>query len=106
MLEFMNFDTVANVCTDPWRRGILADEIAALVPGALVTTAGLRRAFNLADERAVKAMIERGELPAPAQLRTGHVWTAGALVRHWEHMLDAAAKDAGGAKRMLQQHSA
>lgn len=87
---------------------IYCADIAALPPGAIVTTAALQRAFGLTDPdaRSIKNMVDRGELPPPAKMRGGNVWTAGALVRHWEKLMERAAKDADEKQRTLKQHTA
>ena len=81
-------------------------EIAALPPGAPVTTSALVRAFRLKDERGLKNMVERGELPRPAWMTGRHFWTAGSLVKHWQKLQDEAQTEADEKRRTMQQHSA
>jgi hypothetical protein len=42
----------------------------------------------------IRRAAARGELPAPARLLGGNCWTAGAIVRHIEGRMTAAAKEA------------
>lgn len=71
----------------------LVPELGELGPGALVTEAGLARLLHR-HPSAIKRAVQRGELPPPIRLLGAPAWTCGAVVRHLEARLEAAAKEA------------
>ncbi|HLX64688.1 MAG TPA: hypothetical protein VKX17_25685 [Planctomycetota bacterium] len=84
--------------------GIFA-ELGALPAGAIVNETALARIFGRHTE-SVKRAIDRGELPAPARMFGSNCWTAGAIVRHLERRLEAAAKEQERKERTIKEHCA
>jgi hypothetical protein len=80
----------------------VCSELGALPPGALVTEKAL--AVMLAKcVKSIKRAVARGELPAPVRIMGAPTWTAGAIVRHVEKRLDAAAREAERERARLGQ---
>jgi len=75
--------------------------IGALPPGAIVTEDALARLFHR-HPASIKRAVARGELPTPARLLGGNAWTAGAIVRHVERRLEAAAKERENTARRVE----
>ena len=75
--------------------------LGELKPGATVTEAGLARMMQR-HPVSIKRAVARGELPPPTRLLGKNVWTAGAIVRHIESRLEAAAREAERAARKFQ----
>jgi hypothetical protein len=84
-------------------------ELGALPAGAIVTEAAMARIFGRHPE-SVKRAVDRGELPAPARMFGSSVWTAGAIIRHLEQRLEAAAEQVEQVERQkkstILKHSA
>ena len=77
-------------------------ELGELGEGAVITEAALARMLQR-HQVTLKRAVQRGELPPPVRLLGGPVWTVGAIVRHLEARLTAAAKDAERTERKIQQ---
>ena len=83
--------------------GIIA-LLGELKPGAIITEEGMAQLFQR-HPASVKRAVQRGELPPPCRLFGGNAWTVGALVRHIESRLEAAAKEAEAIERKIAQLS-
>ena len=68
-------------------------ELGNLGDKALIYESGLARMLGK-HPVSVKRAVKRGELPPPTKLGGQPVWTAGAIHRHIEGRLNAAAKQA------------
>jgi hypothetical protein len=79
--------------------GIVA-ELGSLGPGAVLTEEGLARLFSR-HRASVKRAVGRGELPPPCRLFGGNVWTAGALVSHFERRQEDAARESAELSRKV-----
>jgi hypothetical protein len=77
----------------------IIQEMGRLGPNAIIFEVGLARLFGK-HPISVKRAVARGELPPPARLMGKPCWTAGAIIRHVESKLEAAAKEAA----ILAQH--
>ncbi|MCY3018631.1 MAG: hypothetical protein NTW87_06325 [Planctomycetota bacterium] len=75
--------------------------IGALPAGAIVTEDALAKLFDR-HPASIKRAVARGELPAPARLLGGNAWTAGAIVRHVERRMEAAAKELESTARRVE----
>lgn len=80
----------------------IVPELGELGEGAIITEAALARILRR-HQVTLKRAVQRGELPPPVRLLGGPVWTVGAIVRHLESRLEAAAKDAERTERKIQQ---
>ena len=67
--------------------------LGELGSGAVITEQGLCALFGRHGS-SVKRAVERGELPPPIRLFGQNSWTAGVLIRHFEHRLSEAADKA------------
>ena len=83
--------------------GIIA-ELGQLGSGAVISEEGMSRLFGR-HPTSVKRAIERGEIPHPFRLFGRNTWTAGALVRHFDRLLEDAAREAEVVKAKIRQLS-
>ena len=67
--------------------------LGRLGAGAVITEEGISHLFRRHGD-SVKRAVERGELPPPTRLFGQPTWTVGTLLRHLEHRLEEAAKEA------------
>lgn len=84
--------SVAGVCSD----------IGALPPGAIVTEDGLAAMMGKC-RMSIRRAVKRGELPPAARVMGKRCWTAGAIVRHMERRLEAAADKTAKAEKRIAQ---
>ena len=83
--------------------GIIA-LLGELKPGAIITAEGMAQLFKR-HAASVKRAVQRGELPAPYRLFGSDSWNVGAIVQHFEHRQEEAAKDAERMARKIAQLS-
>lgn len=80
-------------CTEENLLPGIVQEMGRLGPGAIIFEDGLARLIGK-HPISVKRAVARGELPPPARFMGKPCWTAGAIIRHLEAKLEAAAREA------------
>jgi len=85
--------------------GFCVDELARLPERALIDEGRLAGALDV-NPRTIRRMIDRGELPPPAQLGNRKVWMPGRVLDHIAARLDDAEKEAAAEALRLQKYSA
>ena len=93
--------TVSNATPAIALDGVCAG-LGALPPGALVTEKALAVMLGKCV-KSIKRAVARNELPSPVRIMGAPTWTAGAIVRHVEKRLDAAARKAERERARLGQ---
>jgi predicted DNA-binding transcriptional regulator AlpA len=79
-------------------------ELGTLPAEALVTEKALAAMLGKCV-KSIKRAVKRGELPQPVRIMGAPTWTAGAIVRHIEKRLEAAARKAERERARLGQLS-
>ncbi|MCK6474048.1 MAG: hypothetical protein L6R28_20190 [Planctomycetes bacterium] len=75
--------------------------LVALPPKALVTEAGLAKAFGVTT-RTVRRMVARGELPPPIRLTGKSTWIAERILAHLDARAECAAREADREARRIR----
>ena len=81
--------------------GIVA-ELGQLGSSTLISESELARIFKR-HPVSIKRAVSRGELPPPARLLGGPVWTAGVLIKYIEDRLAKAQKDQKKAEQKVAE---
>ena len=79
-------------------------ELGELGEGAIVSKTGLAELLGK-HPVSIDRAVSRGELPPPCRLTNGSVWTVGAIIRHLEQRLEAAAREAERDARRISKLS-
>ena len=96
-------ETQRTAGSNPEVSGVIV-ELGQLGSGAVISEKGMSQLFRR-HPTSVKRAVERGEIPPPFRLFGRNTWTAGALVRHFEGLLEDAAKEAEEMKSKIRKLS-
>lgn len=76
--------------------------LAELPRNGLISTQGLAAMFHRSDE-AVRAAVDRGELPRPIKLFGGHYWTVGTVLDFLHERLEEQIKEQRSSRAKIRK---